>query len=128
MWLKNYLDTIIKVCLFLFLLLITMLPVTHKPLFENRFFTAIDSSSTQYIDAALVRATSAYALSRSFNAVVSVFEESHLQVQPAGRHFAGIRWGFRSDQRSGGKIFLGYAGQSNRTRNSKSAGAHRAMV
>jgi hypothetical protein len=84
MWLKNYLDTIIKVCLFLFLLLITMLPVTHKPLFENRFFTAIDSSSTQYIDAALVRATSAYALSRSFNAVVSVFEESHLQVQPAG--------------------------------------------
>ena len=84
MWLKKHFDTILKVWIFLLLLLITLIPGTNKLLFENRFFTAIDSTSTQYIDAALVRAASAYALSRSFNAVVSVFEESHLQVQPAG--------------------------------------------
>jgi hypothetical protein len=84
MWLKDHLHAPLKVWSFLLLLLIVLVPFTNKMLFENRIFTSIDAASTQYIDDALIRAVSAYALARSFNAVVSVFEESHLQIQPAG--------------------------------------------
>lgn len=84
MWFKNNLHTILKVGMFLLLLLLAIVPTTNKMLFGNRIFGSIDSASTKYIDDALIRAVSAYALSRSFNAVVSVFEESHLQIQPAG--------------------------------------------
>lgn len=84
MWLKKHLQTILKVCVLLLLLVVTVLPQTRNALFKINFFTEVDATSTQYIDDALVRAASAYALSRSFNAVVSVFEESHLQLEPAG--------------------------------------------
>ncbi len=84
MWLTNHLRTLLKMCALLLLFIVTLVPQTHRVLFENRIFTQIDNASTQYIDDALLRAASAYALSRSFNAVVSVFEESHLQFQPAG--------------------------------------------
>lgn len=84
MWLKNHLPTILKFCVLLLLIVLTLTPRTQKILFNNHLFDAIDSASTEYIDDALVRAATAYALSRSFNAVVSVFEESHLQLEPAG--------------------------------------------
>lgn len=84
MWIKDHLHTILKFCVLVLMIVITLTPLTQKALFENRFLTGIDNASISYIDAALVRAATAYALSRTFNAVVSVFEESHLQLEPAG--------------------------------------------
>ncbi|MGD9212823.1 MAG: hypothetical protein PVI90_18710 [Desulfobacteraceae bacterium] len=84
MWFKKHLLTIVISCTLLLTLIFTMVPITHKWLFENRVFNSIDLASTQYINDALLRAGAAYALSRSFNAVISVFEESHLQLEPAG--------------------------------------------
>jgi hypothetical protein len=84
MWFKDHLRLILKICGLLVLLVIAVIPKSNSVIFENRFFTTLDSSSTGYINDALVRAASAYALSRTFNGVVSVVQESHLQIQPAG--------------------------------------------
>ncbi len=52
--------------------------------FENRIFKGVDNIAVGYVDAALQRAGAAYALARTFNAVVSVFEESRIQLEPGG--------------------------------------------
>lgn len=84
MWLRKHLHSIIICSTLLLFLVLTLVPTTHKLLFENHIFKMADSASTHYINDALIRAGAAYALSRSFNAVVSVFEESHLELLPAG--------------------------------------------
>jgi hypothetical protein len=66
------------------LLTITLIPDSRKLLFEKHFFSDIDSIATKYVDASLVRASAAYILARSFNGVVSVVQESELQLEPGG--------------------------------------------
>ena len=51
---------------------------------ENRFATGIDTAAEAHIEAAMARATAAFLLARSLNAVVSVIQESRLQLNPAG--------------------------------------------
>ncbi len=65
-------------------LLLILMPVSRKTLFESHFFHAIDSTAIQYVDESLVRAGSAFAIARTFNAIVSVFQESQLQLEPGG--------------------------------------------
>lgn len=66
------------------LLLLTLLPGTRSVLFEKHLFKSVDSAATDYVDAGLIRAGSAFALARTFNAIVSVFQESQLQLEPGG--------------------------------------------
>ncbi|WP_136799611.1 hypothetical protein [Desulfosediminicola ganghwensis] len=53
-------------------------------LFENRAFTTVDSVATDYVDQALLRAAASFAMARTFNGVISVFQESTLQLEPGG--------------------------------------------
>lgn len=65
-------------------LLMTLLPAPHHLVFENPVMVRIDSRATKYVDEGLARAGSAFILSRTLNAVISVFQESELQLEPGG--------------------------------------------
>ncbi|MFO7971737.1 MAG: hypothetical protein R6U40_08300 [Desulfobacterales bacterium] len=75
---------IISTVVFVILLLVALIPGPRHLVFENRFFAGIDTEAKKYVDNALLRAASAFALARTFNAIVSVIQESEVQVQPAG--------------------------------------------
>ncbi|MBW2512539.1 MAG: hypothetical protein JRE01_11000, partial [Deltaproteobacteria bacterium] len=66
------------------LLVLTIIPATRTPLFERHFFQTVDTRASAYIDQSLMNAGAAFLLARGFNAVVSVFQESELQLEPAG--------------------------------------------
>ena len=66
------------------LLVLTIIPATRTPLFERHFFQTADTKATAYIDQSLKNAGATFLLARGFNAVVSVFQESELQLEPAG--------------------------------------------
>lgn len=66
------------------LLVAALVPGPRHIVFENGIFEGIDKTATGYVDDALQRAGAAYALARTFNAVVSVFEESRMQLEPGG--------------------------------------------
>jgi hypothetical protein len=51
---------------------------------ENRLARGLDAAAEAHIEAAMARATAAFLLARSLNAVVSVIQESRLQLNPAG--------------------------------------------
>ncbi len=66
------------------LLILTFIPNTRKLLFEKHLFQAVDAKSTEYVDQSLTNAGTAFLLARGFNAVVSVFQESEVQLEPGG--------------------------------------------
>ncbi len=66
------------------LLLVTLFQVPRQLVFEQHIFATIDSAATDYVDSSLTRATAAFALARTFNAVISVFRESDIQLEPGG--------------------------------------------
>ena len=66
------------------LLVLTIIPATRTPLFERHFFQTADTKAAAYIDQSLKNAGATFLLARGFNAVVSVFQESELQLEPAG--------------------------------------------
>ena len=66
------------------LLVLTLIPATRTSLFERHVFQTADSKAVAYIDQSLQNAGAAFLLARGFNAVVSVFQESELQLEPAG--------------------------------------------
>ncbi|WP_303721026.1 hypothetical protein [Malonomonas rubra] len=53
-------------------------------IFEGHIFKVIDNKATIYVNSGLKRATTAFAIARTFNAIVSVFRESDLQIEPGG--------------------------------------------
>lgn len=65
-------------------ILIALIPSTKTLFFENRLITAADKHATEYINEAIVRAGVAYTLARTFNAIVSVVQESEVQIEPGG--------------------------------------------
>ena len=72
--------TAVLICL----LLAALLPGPRGLVFENPIFTGIDTKATEYVDQSLVRASAAFVLARTINAIISVFEESELQIEPGG--------------------------------------------
>jgi len=68
----------------LVVLTLVFVPVSRKLLFEKHLFSLVDEQATAYVDEGLVRAGVAFATARTFNAVVSVFQESELQLEPGG--------------------------------------------
>lgn len=73
-----------RTAILVILLLVACIPTPRQLLFENQLFRTVDTTATQYVDASLVRAASAFAMARTFNGVVSVFQESTLQLEPGG--------------------------------------------
>ena len=66
------------------LLLVSIFSGPRALVFENRIISKIDTKATEYVDDSLIRASSAFVLARTINAIVSVFEESELQLEPGG--------------------------------------------
>ena len=68
----------------LVVLTLIFIPASRNLLFEKSVFSFVDKKATEYVDDGLVRATAAFVMARSFNAIVSVFQESELQLEPGG--------------------------------------------
>ncbi|MBW2478296.1 MAG: hypothetical protein JRE16_07005 [Deltaproteobacteria bacterium] len=66
------------------LLFLSLIPDSRKMLFEDHLFKVVDSTANHYVEEGLVRAAAAFATARTFNAIVSVFQESQLQLEPGG--------------------------------------------
>ena len=65
-------------------LLATLFPVSRRLVFENPIIVGVDSKATEYVDASLIRASAAFLLARSLNGIISVFQESEIQLEPGG--------------------------------------------
>lgn len=65
-------------------LALILVPKTRQALFEKHVMQAVDSGSIAYVDQSLKNAGAAFLLARGFNAVVSVFQESEVQLEPGG--------------------------------------------
>jgi hypothetical protein len=74
----------VRTAIILFLLVLIFVPASRGLLFEQHLFRYVDAKATAYVDAGLVRAGAAFATARTFNAIISVFEESELQLEPGG--------------------------------------------
>ncbi len=75
---------IILTVLLVVLLLLTSLSAPRRMVFENPVMVGIDSKATEYVDAGLARAGAAFLMARTINAIISVFQESELQLEPGG--------------------------------------------
>lgn len=75
---------IIWTVLLVALLLLTSLSAPRRMVFENPVLAGIDSKAAEYVDAGLARAGAAFLLARTINAIISVFQESELQLEPGG--------------------------------------------
>ncbi len=75
---------IIWTVLLIALLLLSSLSAPRRMVFENPVLVGIDSKATEYVDAGLARAGAAFLLARTINAIISVFQESELQLEPGG--------------------------------------------
>lgn len=67
-----------------FCLVLTVVPQTRQAIFEKHLFAQFDTTAKAYVDDGLLRAATAFAAARTFNAVVSVIQESELQLEPGG--------------------------------------------
>jgi hypothetical protein len=77
-------NRLILTTIIVLLLLVSIIPGSRKFLFEGHIFGVADSTATGYVNDSLKRATSAFALARTFNAIISVARESELQLEPGG--------------------------------------------
>jgi hypothetical protein len=63
---------------------IILFPATRSLVFGNYLFRTVDNTAIEYVDSGLKRSVTAFATARAFNAVVSVFQDSDLQLEPGG--------------------------------------------
>jgi hypothetical protein len=75
---------IVMTAIILVLLLIIQIRPLRNVFFENFLFQTADRAAEEYIDSSFQRAMVAFATARGINAVISVLQESNVQVQPAG--------------------------------------------
>ena len=66
------------------LLISTTLPPLQSAVWQNPLVTSVDRHATRQVESALERALAAYALARVANGVISVIQESRLNVSPGG--------------------------------------------
>jgi predicted Zn finger-like uncharacterized protein len=75
----------IAVCASIFLIiLLIQFQTTRNLLFENQILKFADSNAEEMIDDNIKRATVAFTIARAMNAVISIIQESELQIEPAG--------------------------------------------
>ena len=65
-------------------LALSIVPQPRHIIFEGHIFLTVDNAAADYVDDSLKRAASAFAIARTFNAIVSVFRESAIQAEPGG--------------------------------------------
>ena len=75
---------LILTALMVALLALILMPKTRQVVFEQHVMQAVDTRSIAYVDQSLKNAGAAFLLARGFNAVVSVFQESEVQLEPGG--------------------------------------------
>ena len=68
----------------LMMLVVIQIGPMRNHVFENKLFQTADSIADEYIDKSFKRAMIAYATARGINAVISVIQESELQIEPGG--------------------------------------------
>ena len=70
--------------LLVFLLLLILLPPCYRAVFESPPFKQADNTGIEYVDKAFDRALIAFALARATNAIISVIQDSEIDIAPAG--------------------------------------------
>jgi hypothetical protein len=75
---------IIKTIILIVLALTILVPTFYRTVYESGPFRAADSAGTEYVDEAFNRALVAFALARATNAIISVVQDSEIDIAPAG--------------------------------------------
>lgn len=81
---RKLVERVLLTSTLVFLLLAVFLPPLTRAVFEAPLFQRADAAGLAYVDAAFDRALVAFALARTANAIISVIQESELDVAPAG--------------------------------------------
>jgi len=75
---------IAKTAILLALVLTVLVPPFYRAVFDSAPFRLADSAGSEYVDAAFNRALVAFALARTTNAIISVVQDSEIDIAPAG--------------------------------------------
>ena len=68
----------------LVLLAVIMLPATRSLVFDNSLLQRVDQATSERAEESLTRAVAVFAMARLTNGVISVIQESQLELAPAG--------------------------------------------
>ncbi|WP_029916394.1 hypothetical protein [Pelobacter seleniigenes] len=68
----------------LVLLAVIMLPATRSLVFDNSLLQRVDQATSERVEESLTRAVAVFAMARLTNGVISVIQESQLELAPAG--------------------------------------------
>lgn len=74
----------LKTAIVLLLVLIILVPPLYRSVFESTPFRSADEGGVAYVDKAFNRALIAFALARASNAIISVIQDSEIDIAPAG--------------------------------------------
>ena len=61
-----------------------IIPSFRNIIYENRLLGQVDRQAEEYVEASFQRALAAYALARGLNMIISVIQESTVDIQPLG--------------------------------------------
>jgi len=76
--------TIIKTAILVVLILTILIAPFYRAVFESLPFRTADNAGIEYVDEAFDRALIAFALARAANAIISVVQDSEIDIAPAG--------------------------------------------
>ena len=74
----------LKTVVLIILLLLILVPPFYRTVFESLPFESADSAGIEYVDKAFDRALIAFALARATNAIISIIQDSEIDIAPAG--------------------------------------------
>ncbi len=74
----------VKTGILVVLLLLILIPPLYRGVFESMPFKSADATGIEYVDKAFDRALIAFALARATNAIISVIQDSEIDIAPAG--------------------------------------------
>jgi hypothetical protein len=77
-------NKIVKTAILIVLTLTVLAPPFYRTVYESGPFRAADNAGTEYVDEAFDRALIAFALARATNAIISVVQDSEIDIAPAG--------------------------------------------
>ena len=74
----------LKSGILLILVSLLLVPPFYQTVFESRIFKSADELGVEYVDDAFNRALVSFALARTTNAIISVIQDSEIDIAPAG--------------------------------------------
>lgn len=75
---------VIKSTVLVILVVSILVPALYRPVFDSLPFKSADAAGVSYVDAAFDRALIAFALARATNAIISIIQDSEIDIAPAG--------------------------------------------